>query len=80
MFQLESPLGLTLENARQMLDSSVQIVVIESAPPFFARGYTPFWGAWRVVRARELEGEGVELLVARELVGEERAGKAASSR
>lgn len=75
----QSLLGLTLQNARELLDSQAQIVVIESAPPFHPRGYTPFWGEPRVVRARALEDH-LELLVARELVGEERAGKSPAAR
>jgi hypothetical protein len=75
---LDSLLGLTLNDARASLDS-VQIVVIESAPPFHPRGYTPFWGEPRVVRARAFENS-LELLVARELVGEERAGKSPAAR
>ncbi len=58
----------------------MEVVVIESAPPFHPRGYTPFWGEARVIRGRELEQGRVELLVVRELVGEERAGKASPAR
>ena len=78
--RFEFLLGLPLEIARESLDSSLQIVVIESAPPFHPRGYTPHWGEARVIRARDLEPTRVELCVARDLVGEERAGKGSPAR
>jgi len=74
-----SLLALPLQNALNSLGNEREIVVVRSAPPFHPRGYTPFWGEERVVRVRELEGGRVELCVARELIGEERAGKGAAS-
>ena len=67
----ENLLGLPLDDAREMLDE--EPIVIESAPPFFPRGYTAHFGVERVVRVRTSETGKFELLVARELLGEERA-------
>ncbi len=63
-------LGLPLERARELGDE--ELVVVTSGPPFLARGYTPHWCGERVVRVRALSEGKIELLVARELVGEER--------
>lgn len=62
--------GLPLDEARQLLDE--EPVVVHSAPPFFPRGYTAHFGRERVVRARSLADGKIELLVARELISEER--------
>jgi len=75
----DSILGLPLQNALDSLGDGREIVVVRSAPPFHPRGYTPFWGEERVVRVREFEDGRVEVCVARELLGEERAGKGAAS-
>jgi len=74
-----SLLALSLQNALDSLGNEREIVIVRSAPPFHPRGYTPFWGEERVVRVRELEDGRVELCVARELLGEERAGTRAPS-
>lgn len=66
----ENLLGLPLGLARELLEQ--EAVVVRSGPPFLARGYTPHWGQERVVRVRALSEGKVEILVARELVGEER--------
>jgi len=75
----QSLLALSLQNALDSLGDEREIVVVRSAPPFHPRGYTPFWGEERVVRVRELESGGLEVCVARELLGEERAEKGAAS-
>jgi len=73
-------LALPLEAAIEILQAQeTEFLVARTAPPFHPRGYTPFWGAERVVRVRELGENRVELCVARELIGEERAGKGAAS-
>lgn len=66
----ENLLGLPLGLARKLLEG--EPVVVQSGPPFLARGYTPHWGQERVVRVRSLSEGQIELLVAPELVGEER--------
>ena len=63
--------GLPLDHARELLNE--EPTVISSAPPFFPRGYTAHFGLERVVRVRELPDGKLELLVARELLSEERA-------
>ncbi len=68
---LDFLLGLPLDAARELLNE--EPVVVRSAPPFFPRGYTAHFGLERVVRARTLLDGKTELLVSRELVGEERA-------
>ena len=72
--------GLTLVAARSLCGSlpetaPAEIQVLETAPPFLAKGYTPEWGEWRVLRARHREGV-LEFTVARELLGEIRAARA----
>jgi len=69
--RFENLLGLPLDLARELLEG--EPVVIQSAPPFFPRGYTAHFGEFRVVRARQLTDGKLELLVARELLSEERA-------
>ncbi|RYX82265.1 hypothetical protein EON83_20605 [bacterium] len=66
----ENVLGLPLNLVRELLDE--ELVVVATEPPFLARGYTPHWGEERVVRVRALSEGKIEVLVARELVGEER--------
>ena len=66
----ENLLGLPLSLARELLEG--EPVVVQSAPPILPRGYTPHWGEERVMRVRALAQGQVELLVGRELVGEER--------
>ena len=68
---LDSLLGLPLDAARTLLND--EPIVVSSAPPFFPRGYTAHFGVERVVRVRALADGKTELLVSRELVGEERA-------
>ena len=67
---MPSLLGLTLVQA-QAACAGREVSVIETAPPFTPRHYTPIWGQWRVLRSCESEGR-VELLVARELLREEK--------
>ena len=69
--RFENLLGLPLDLTRELLDE--EPTVMESAPPFFPRGYTAHFGEPRVVRARELPDGKTELLVARELLSETRA-------
>ncbi|BCM89821.1 hypothetical protein IAD21_01669 [Abditibacteriota bacterium] len=69
--RFENLLGLPLGRARELL--SEELVVIQTAPPFLPRGYTPHWGEERVLRVRALSEGKIEILVAHELVGEERA-------
>lgn len=69
--QFENLLGLPLRLVRASIEG--EIVVVQTAPPFLARGYTPHWGEERVLRIRELPEGKIELLVASELVGEERS-------
>ena len=69
--QFENLLGLPLRIARPLVEG--EVVLVSTAPPFTARGYTPHWGEERVLRARKLPDGKIELLVAKELVGEERA-------
>ena len=61
-------LGLPLSLALELLDSEPKI--IETAPPFAPKNRVPIWGEARVLRVLERES-GLELLVARELLGEE---------
>ena len=49
-----------------------EIQVLETSPPFLAKGYTPIWGEWRVLRAH-LGPNTIKLYVARELLSEVRA-------
>ena len=63
-----SLLNLTLSEARQLAAQPLEIV--ETAPPFAPRYYTPVWGEWRVVRERELETGALQIVVARELLKE----------
>ena len=72
--------GLALAVARSLCElmpeaDATEIQVFESEPPFLAKGYTPVWGEWRVLRARRREGV-LELTVARELLGEVRVARA----
>lgn len=67
--------GRRLEDARAILAvrSPVEaptITVVETAPPFQPKFRRPLWGDLRVLRVRPRE-DGVEFLVARELLGEE---------
>ncbi len=57
------PLSLALETL------SEPPTIIETAPPFPSKTRIPTWGEWRVLRVREIENR-LELLVARELLGE----------
>lgn len=68
--QFENLLGLPLRLVRASIEG--EVVVVSTAPPYLARGYTPHWGEQRVLRIRELPEGKIELLVASELVGEER--------
>lgn len=60
-------LGLSLPLALELLESEPHI--IETAPPFAPKNRVPVWGEARVLRVVERES-GLELLVARELLGE----------
>ncbi len=62
-------IGLPLSLALEMLDETP--LIIETAPPFVSKTRIPVWGEKRVVRATKNEGR-LELLVARELLGEEK--------
>lgn len=68
-----SLLNLTLSEARELADKSLEI--IETAPPFAPRHYTPEWGHWRVIRERERADGIMEIVVARELLREIREPK-----
>lgn len=61
-------LGLALPRALELLEGKA--IVLETAPPFAPKGRVPVWGEARVVRVRET-ADATELLVARELLGEE---------
>ena len=50
---------------------ALELRVIETAPPFVSKHHAPIWGDWRVVRVTQTE-KSLELLVARELLGEEK--------
>ncbi len=62
-------IGLPLSLALEMLGESPEI--IETAPPFVSKTRVPVWGELRVLRATQNEGR-IQLLVARELLGEEK--------
>ncbi len=62
-------IGLPLPDAVKLLPAAPTIT--ETAPPFVSKTRIPIWGELRVVRVVEREG-GVELLVARELLGEDK--------
>lgn len=62
-------LNLPLDSARELCGER-ELEIIETAPPREPRHYTPVWGAWRVVRERELESGILQLTVARELLQE----------
>lgn len=64
---LNSLAGLVLEDARARVGAPVRVVTTE--PTFTPRFRQPVWGEWRVLRARQA-GLEVELLVAREMLGE----------
>ena len=63
-------IGLPLSIALQELE--IAPIIIETAPPFAPKNRVPVWGEPRVLRVREGEN-GVELLVARELLREDSA-------
>ena len=63
-------IGLPLSDALEMLPSAPSL--IETAPPFPSKTRIPIWGEARVLRVLERDGM-FELLVARELLGEEKA-------
>ena len=65
--RIMSLLNLTLAQAQVAADKPLEI--IETAPPFAPRHYTPQWGEWRVIREREIEGA-TQIVVARELLKE----------
>ncbi len=67
---MQNLLGLTLAEA-QTACAGREVKVIETAPPFTPRHYIPVWGEWRVLRAKE-QNDSIELLVARELLREEK--------
>lgn len=62
-------IGLKLPDALAILPAPPTI--IETAPPFPSKTRIPIWGEPRVLRVVEREG-GLELLVARELLGEDK--------
>ena len=64
-------LGLPLPLALNELGER-ETRIIETAPPFAPRHYTPIWGELRILRARETADGVLELLVARELLREEK--------
>lgn len=75
-------IGLSLSQARELLGELLgerAIEVVETAPPWEPRHYTPIWGEWRVVRTRERTDGQLELLVARELLREDRGPQAGDS-
>ena len=61
-------IGLPLSHALEMLDEAP--IVVHTVPPFVSKTRIPIWGEERVVRATTTQGR-LELLVARELLGEE---------
>lgn len=70
-----SLLNLTLLEARELCGTR-ELEIIETAPPFAPRHYTPEWGQWRVIRERALDNGTLQLVVARELLREIREPKA----
>ncbi len=67
-------IGLPLEAARKLVQDdpaarNLELQVLETAPPFVSKHRTPIWGELRVLRAIQRETM-LELLVARELLGE----------
>ncbi|PQV64723.1 hypothetical protein B1R32_104222 [Abditibacterium utsteinense] len=62
-------IGLPLFLALEMLDEAP--IVVRTAPPFVSKTRIPIWGEERVVRVTTGEGR-LELLVARELLGEDK--------
>ena len=64
-------LGQTLEQILPQLGGR-EVRIVETAPPFVPRGYVPIWGQKRVVRLRELPDGALEIVVARELLREEK--------
>jgi hypothetical protein len=66
-----SLLGLSLDAAIEALNGR-QFSVVETAPPFTPRHYTPIWGKQRVLRVRELPDNCIELLIGYELLREEK--------
>jgi hypothetical protein len=63
-------IGLKLPAALELLDTSPTI--IETAPPSPSKTRVPIWGEARVLRATQ-RGDQLELLVARELLGEDKS-------
>ncbi len=74
-----SLLNLTLEEARAEIGDR-ELEIIETVPPREPRHYTPVWGAWRVVRERDLPDGRLQLTVARELLQELRGETLGQSR
>ena len=72
-------IGLKLDDARARLAAGLTGIpsVVTTAPPFDPKYRVPVWGELRVIRARELNGGAIELLVARELLAEELLAKPA---
>ncbi len=62
-------IGLPLSLALEILDETP--IVVDTAPPFVSKTRIPIWGEERVLRATRKEGR-LELLVARELLGEDK--------
>ncbi len=63
----EAKTAIRNDPATQNLD----LKIIETAPPFVPKNRAPIWGEWRVLRARKTENT-LELLIAREQLGEEK--------
>ena len=68
-FYSMSLINLPLDVAATLVGDR-ELEIVETAPPREPRHYTPVWGAWRVVRERELADGKLQLTVARELLQE----------